>query len=264
MNSKPNILIVDKEETEINKFKTVLGGLYNLDVVETTTEAVNLVNSNKQKYSVIIVALDMPVLNGYLFCLSIKKDVAVRDIPIIITGNIIDFNRTEPVEGLRIGEYDRLITPCENKTILDVVEINIEKHKMLISLSDEDYIDESAGLYSFNYFLKALDIEIMKANKLKVSFNCLEIKAIEPEVKENLLSLIKNTYRYYDVASYHNDRILLLLPRTTAREGDLVVNRFNSVIYGLNTRSFYYEPGLTDVREFKSDLFGTYDVPTIP
>jgi CheY-like chemotaxis protein len=263
MDSRPNILIVEKEEVEVNRLKTILGGLYNIDIIKTTTEAITKVSENKDKYSIIIVSLNMPVLNGYLFCYSLKKDINVRSIPVIITGTIVDFNKTEPVEGLRIGEYDRLINPFDNKIVIDLLEINIEKKKMLERLNSRDIIEKTTGLFNFEYFKEALNIEIMKANKLNTSLNCLNIVVWEPEVKENLLAVIKNTHRYYDVIAFHQNRILLLLPRTTQREGELIANRFNSVIYGLNTRIFFYEPNKTDVMEFKSDVLGYDDVPTL-
>lgn len=254
MESKENILIIDYEEAEIIKLKTILGGVYNLDVVKTSTEAVNLVNSSKDKYSVIVVALNMPVLNGYLFCLSLKKDINIRNIPVIITGTHFDFKKEEPVEGLRIGEYDRLIKPFENKMVMDLIEINIEKKKMYERLESLEVIDSDTNLYTLAYFKEALDLEILKASKMETTFNCLTIKITEPEVRENLMSLIKTTCRYYDVISSHNDKILLLLPRTNEREAALIVNRFNTVIYGLSMDLHYYDPRVTDVFEFKNDI----------
>ncbi|MEW5821471.1 MAG: hypothetical protein AB1782_14865, partial [Cyanobacteriota bacterium] len=191
MKSKPHILIVEREESEINKLKTVLGGIYNVLVVGTTPEAITEISNDKEKYSLIIVALNMPVLNGYLFCLSLKKDIKVKDIPILITGTLVDFTKTEVPDGLRIGDYDRLISPFENKLVVDLVEISLEKKGMLKRLIKMNMIDEENPMHSKEYFEELLNLELLKAFKLDNTLNCLSIETSNDEIRENLISLIK-------------------------------------------------------------------------
>ena len=131
MNGKSNILLVERQEADIHKIRSILGGLYNLYVVESTTEAITRIKNDKDKFSVILSALDMPVLNGYMFAYTLKKDLNVCDIPIIISATIIDFAKTNVVEGLRIGDYDKITKPYENKLVIDLIEINIAKKSML-------------------------------------------------------------------------------------------------------------------------------------
>lgn len=257
MESKPNILLIEKEEDEINKLKTILGGISNLDIIGTTTEAVTILNENKEKYSLIIVALNMPVLNGYLFCLTLKKDIKIRDVPIIITGTLVEFTKTEITDGLRIGDYDKIIRPYENKLVVDLVDISLEKKKMLERLNELGRLDENDTLHSVEYFKEMLDLELLKASKLETTLNCLSIKTSNDDVRENLLSLIKNACRHSDLACEFNDRILLLLPRTADQEGLMICNRFNSVIYGLHIDRLFYDPTRMDTNYFKSELWGS-------
>lgn len=254
MQAKPVILIIEKEEAEINKLKTVLGGLYKLEIIETTVEAVTKINDNKQKYSIIIVGLDMPILNGYLFCQTLKKDIDVRDIPIIITGLEIDFDKVAQIDGLRMGEFDRLMKPFENKMILSLVEINIEKKKMFQRMQTADYFDVNTNLCKPEFFREILNLEILKASKLKIGLNCLAMRVDTSEARENLLALIKSTCRHYDIASEIGDKIFFVFPRTDTKAGEIIFNRFNSLIYGLNIQSYYYEPGKTDPKEFAADV----------
>lgn len=255
MPPQANILIINNNENEINQLNTILGGIYNLEIIGTTTEAISLINADPNIYSIIIVALNMPVLNGYLFCLTIKKDMNVRDIPIIITGSLVEFNSQDPVSGLRIGEYDTINTPFRNKTVLDLVELNVEKKKMFERLKAKGITAEETTLHTPIYFREVLDLEILRAARLNTTLSCLSIKPNQPEVRENLLSLIKNTCRYYDVGCSYDDRVLLLLPCTTFREGEMIVSRFNTIIYGLSIELFFFDPTKMDALEFKREIF---------
>jgi response regulator RpfG family c-di-GMP phosphodiesterase len=257
-----NILLINNDENEINKLKELLGNLYNVEVSEKTSEALTLVETNSNKYSIIIVNLQMPELNGYLFCLSVRHDLKITKVPILITGTLVDFSKTEPPKNLRIAEFDKLIRPFEPKTVQDIIELSIEKKRILESIESSDVIDERTGLYTFAYFKEALDLEILRAIKLKYSLNSIKISITESEIRENLLSLIKNTCRYYDTISAYQDTILLLLPKTNEREGELVLNRIYSLIYGLDMEIYLFEPDKTDVMEFKSSILtvNTYTI----
>lgn len=259
MDSKPNILIVEKDETEINKFKTILGGISNLQIIETTTEAISHISDNRNKYHLIVTGLDMPVLNGYLFCYTIINDLKIYDIPLVITGNLIDFRKTEVTEGLRIGDYDKITRPYDGKLVTDIIEINIEKKKMIERLKAQGKFDEDTNLHSPEYFEELLMLELLRASKLETTLNCMKVESINEEIEANLISVIKSTCRNSDLACIckgkFKNKLIILLPRTADNEGRMIAGRINSVIYGLHITRMFFNPTTMSVEEFKAELF---------
>src|SRR3989339_577460 len=185
MDSKPNILIVEKDEAEINKFRTILAGISNLQVIETTTEAISHISDNRNKYHLIITSLNMPVLNGYLFCYTVINDLKI----------------TRPYDG---------------KLVTDIVEINIEKKKMIERLKAQGKFDEDTTLHSEEYFEELLMLELLRAYKLETTLNCMIVESINEEIEANLISVIKSTCRNSDLACIckgkYNKKLIILLP----------------------------------------------------
>ncbi len=105
---KFSILIVDDEPKNIQ----LLGNLlkekhYDVEFATSGKEAVEWVNS--QPFDLILLDVVMPEMDGYEVCEIIKKDIAVRDIPIIfITAKM---ETSDLVKGFETGAVDYITKP---------------------------------------------------------------------------------------------------------------------------------------------------------
>lgn len=256
MNSNKTILIVENVEAQVNKLKTVLGGVYNIEVIDSPTEALTLIGDSPEYYSLVMININLPVINGYEFCYTVKKDLGIINLPIVITGNFIDFKNFDIPEGLRATDYDKIKIPFNNKLVSDIVEVNIEKKMMLDRLAQKGKIEEQTFMSSMTYFQELLDLELLRAQRLDTTLNVISIKTYNEEIKENLMSVIQNTCRQTDVSCISEETIYLLLPNSKDIEGEMIVNRFNSVIYGLQIQRYFFSSAKTDIEEFKLDMWG--------
>ena len=70
ISNKSFILIISNKEDEISTYKRVLGPYYNLDIMNSSTNASTHIHNNNIKYISVIISADMPVLNGFSFLLK--------------------------------------------------------------------------------------------------------------------------------------------------------------------------------------------------
>lgn len=258
MSEKHSILVVSKEEEDISRLKKLFDGIYNVDTLSSSAEASTQINNHRERYSLVIIAAEMPVLNGFSFCLSIKMDKNIRNLPIIIYGTIYEFRDKEGISGLRSCEYDKIVKPFQESYLLNLVELNIKRKVLLDRIKDNPnkIIDQETHLFVPAFLEEALNLEFERARKLELTFNCIIITTEDDDIRDNLISIIRNTCRHYDITSVKQNKIILLLPNTTKKDGEYIQNRFYSLIYGLNLELYYFDPETTSPDKFKNKVLG--------
>ncbi len=123
---KKSILIVEDNPSNIQ----VLGAIlkkdnYDVSISMNGLEALEYLVTEKP--DLILLDIMMPQMNGYEVCKILKKDKALKNIPVIF---ITAKSDTESiVEGFRVGAVDYVTKPFNSEELLARVRTHIELYK---------------------------------------------------------------------------------------------------------------------------------------
>lgn len=149
MMPKRQILVV--EDNEINR--ATLAGILSSDYVvleaENGQEALCMLKRYKEKISLILLDIVMPVMDGYTFLAKMKAEPAYASIPVIVTTQ--SDGEADEVAALSHGASDFVAKPYRAQVILHRVAsiIHLRETAAMINLIQYDRL---TGLYSKEFF----------------------------------------------------------------------------------------------------------------
>lgn len=125
--TKPKILIVDDEPTNLKVLNNILKDMYKLIFAKSGSEALRLIE--KDKPDLILLDVMMPEMTGYEVCETLKQNVLYKSIPVIFVTALND--SIDEAKGLNIGAVDYISKPVTPA----VVKARVKTH---LSLVDAD------------------------------------------------------------------------------------------------------------------------------
>ncbi|MFA5270812.1 MAG: response regulator [Candidatus Omnitrophota bacterium] len=113
------VLIVDDEPDilRVITFRLKKAG-YEVFTAENGQSALDLIYANKP--DLILLDLRMPIMSGDVVCAKIKKDNALKDIPIILLTASSGAKNAENIKAIETDDY--LIKPFEPEVLLEKVK----------------------------------------------------------------------------------------------------------------------------------------------
>ena len=141
------VLIVDDEIIDRQLLKAIVSRKYEVLCAESGEEALETIRS--QPLSLVLLDLIMPGMNGYEVLRAIRKDPALRQLPVIV----LTAEKGAEVETLRLGATDFIPKPFYMpEVILARIDRSIElaEDKLIISGAETDPL---TGLYKQDFFL---------------------------------------------------------------------------------------------------------------
>ena len=145
---KRRVLIVDDEEINRLILQNILEPDYEVVLASNGKEALDVVKEEGNRFSLILLDLLMPVMDGYEFFDNLKKDEKYSQIPVIV----LTSEKEEELKSLSIGVADFIPKPY------DVPEVIKARIGRIIQLyEDHDIItatqfDTLTGLFNKEYF----------------------------------------------------------------------------------------------------------------
>lgn len=122
-NKKPLILIVDDRLDNLQVLNdTLKAANYSLAVANNGAIAIEFLK--KRKPDLILLDIEMPDMDGYEVCKSIKSDQETTSIPIIFL--TVKTEVDSIVKGLEYGAVDYITKPFNTKELLARVSTHIE------------------------------------------------------------------------------------------------------------------------------------------
>ena len=110
MSKKKRILIVDDEQDIVSLIKLSLD-LANFDTLEALSGIEALTLLKKEKPDLILLDIMMPEMDGYEVCRRIKKDKALKKIPVVML--TAKGQKDDAEQGLDSGAEDYIIKPFD-------------------------------------------------------------------------------------------------------------------------------------------------------
>jgi len=159
MDKMQTILIVDDVTQNIVILNSTLKDDYNTLFAKSGEEALKVAKENKP--DLILLDVMMPGMNGFEVCKELKKDLELKNIPVIFVTALNDTGNES--EGLNIGAVDYIRKPYN----IDIVKLRVRNHLQmkqyrdeLLKLSNTDRLTEIPNRRSV---MESFDREIKRA-----------------------------------------------------------------------------------------------------
>ena len=143
-----HILIVDDEMINREILGSLLSTEYEVHFAENGEEALRILRGREHIYSLILLDLLMPVMDGFTLIDIIKNDEKLRAIPVIVMTSETDAE----VKSIKLGAADFITKPYDMpEVILARCEriIELQEDKSLIHAAERDHL---TGLYTKDFF----------------------------------------------------------------------------------------------------------------
>lgn len=185
MGKKYLVLIVDdKIENRLLLIKIVQSLGWNTLEASNGEEGLNITRSHKP--NLIISDVLMPVMDGFQFCIEVKKDDKLKNIPLIFyTATYTDKN--DEAFGLSLGAESYLVKPVEPDVLLNEIQKVIKKYEKGDFAVPKKIIGADNG--DFKKYSERL------VNKLEQKILDLENENIERRAAEDKLRKSEQEYR---------------------------------------------------------------------
>ena len=157
-----HILIVDDEMINREILGNLLSRDYEVHFAENGKQALDTLTRREHIYSLVLLDLLMPVMDGFELIEIIKNDERIRSIPIIVMTS----EKDAEVRSIKLGAADFITKPFDMPdVILARCErvIELQEDKSLISAAEKDHL---TGLYTKDFFTEYIK-QIEKYNPEK-------------------------------------------------------------------------------------------------
>lgn len=147
---KRRILLVEDDVVNQEMMKASLGEIYDLVVVETGEQALEIVREQYKTLSLVILDLNLPGLKGQDVLTAIKSDAALSGLPVIVMTS----DEKAEVECLTLGAIDFIPKPYPaseviRARILRIVELSEDRDTLRVT--ERDHL---TGLYNKEFFYR--------------------------------------------------------------------------------------------------------------
>lgn len=172
--SRPEILIVDDIPESLVALEKILNKL-DVDIVRASSGNEALISTLYHDFSLILLDVLMPEMNGYEVAELLKKDEKTDDIPIIFL-TAMDKNESQEIKGYSRGAVDFIYKPINEFILTSKIKVLLEMYEMKKIIErtmsqkkaekpDVLIVDDNPeNLLGLEKLLKKLDLNIIKAD----------------------------------------------------------------------------------------------------
>jgi len=241
--TKPGILVIDDNTVIRNLAKKLLTNQgFNVLTAVGGREAIEVLKVFSPH--VILLDVDMPEMNGYAVCKTLKSVERTKDIPIImVTGKS---NSVDKIKGLEIGAADYITKPFNHGELQARVNTQVEMRNIWLELQEKNRIleelvkkDGLTGLYNHRHFHERLSKEYSRAKRYHLPLCCVILdidyfKRVNDQfghqsgdlVLKSMADIILNNIRDVDLpARYGGEEFSIIIPHTPLEKTRAMMER---------------------------------------
>ena len=159
-NRKRRVLAVDDEPINLEILKAILSQSYEIICAADGKEAMEILSDPEADFSLVMLDLMMPVMDGFEVIRRMKADERLRKFPIIVMTS----DKSSEVKSLRMGASDFIAKPFGQP------EVVLARCQCAIELSEDRSIirsterDPLTGLYSKEFFFVYIRRLLLRLN----------------------------------------------------------------------------------------------------
>jgi len=128
INARKNIVLVDDDEIHLSITEESLKDEYDIFMVKSGEEALNLLNKSEVIPDLIMLDILMPVMDGWVIFDKINDIAALKFTPIMFYTSLDEESAKE--KAYELGAFDYITKPCEQSVLLDKIKGTLQKAEM--------------------------------------------------------------------------------------------------------------------------------------
>jgi two-component system chemotaxis family response regulator WspR len=255
-----HVLIVDDSEPIRSLVREALGSMDGVSSIHEATDGVEgLAVLSRTACDLVITDVTMPRLDGFKLVSAIRQNPRFSNIMIILLSSLDE--SVDKIRGLTIGANDYVTKPFEAGELRARVSVMFKMRELQEELQGKNQALENAnrqlellanqdgltGIPNRRYFFERLEVEFLRARRLKIPLGLLMIdidhfKAFNDshghlagdEALRRIAGLIQRCLRTYDmVGRYGGEELIVFLPETMGGNALAVAERLRAAVASL-------------------------------
>lgn len=183
---KRKVLVVDDEQINRELLEAILGLNYEVYCASCGAEAMDILRENKEAFSLILLDILMPNMNGFAVIEACKADDVIRNIPIIVMTS----EKSAEVRSIKMGADDFIAKPYRMPEVIlarceRIIELNEEK-RLIRSIE----ADPVTGLY-IKLFFDAYINRVLPDLRREMDAVAVRVDGLDAHSKEEADGVLK-------------------------------------------------------------------------
>ena len=142
------ILVIDDSPVQANLLKSILDDVYDVTMVHTAESGLHYAKTGD--YSLILLDVIMPSINGFELLTLLQKESSTRHIPVILITSLSDFQNEE--RGLTLGAVDYISKPFHPMVVKARVNTHIKLYQYRAQIERQATLDQLTGVANRRYY----------------------------------------------------------------------------------------------------------------
>lgn len=161
------ILIVDDSSVQAAQLKSILDSDYDVTVVQTAEEG--LCRASAGGYSLILLDVIMPGMDGFMLLKKLQEEIITRHIPVILITSLADIEHE--LHGLTLGAVDYIAKPFHPIIVKARVNTHIKLYRYRRQVESQSMTDQLTGVANRRRHDRYSAVKWQEAVRLKVPFS---------------------------------------------------------------------------------------------
>lgn len=158
------ILIIDDSLVQAAHLKNILSEDYDVTTVQTPKDG--LAQAAAGDYSLIMLDVVMPEMNGFTLLKKLQEEIATRHVPVILITSLSDIESEE--RGLTLGAVDYINKPGHPLIVKARVNTHIKLYKYRKQVELQSQIDQLTGVANRRQYDRHSALKWTEAARLQV------------------------------------------------------------------------------------------------
>lgn len=161
------ILIIDDSFVQATQLRTILENDYDITIAQTAEEGLSYVN--RQTFSLILLDVVMPGMDGFTLLKKLQEEIVTRSIPVILITSLADVENEE--RGLVLGAVDYITKPLNPLIVKARVNTHIKLYSYRRQVEEQSKTDQMTGIANRREHDRCSVIKWKEASRLQVPFS---------------------------------------------------------------------------------------------
>ena len=161
------ILIIDDSFVQATQLRTILENDYDITIAQTAEDGLGYVN--RQTFSLILLDVVMPGMDGFTLLKKLQEEIVTRSIPVILITSLADVENEE--RGLVLGAVDYITKPLNPLIVKARVNTHIKLYSYRRQVEEQSKTDQMTGIANRREHDRCSVIKWKEASRLQVPFS---------------------------------------------------------------------------------------------
>jgi PleD family two-component response regulator len=161
------VLIVDDSLVQAAQLKSILEDDYDVTTVHTAAEGLSAASSDE--FSLILLDVVMPDMDGFMLLKKLQDELITRHIPVILITSLADIENEQ--RGLTLGAVDYIVKPFHPLIVKARVNTHIKLYQYRKQVEYQSMTDQLTGVANRRKHDRISVVKWQEAVRLKVPFS---------------------------------------------------------------------------------------------